>query len=1212
MTVIQEFDLLQSPLQGTNLIEASAGTGKTYTITALYVRLLLERGLSVDRILVVTFTEAATGELRERIRDKLKQAAEVLSGGESDDAFLNALALAYRHSEFAAGWLKTAIRDFDQAAIFTIHGFCRRILHESAFESGSLFDTELITDQQEFKREIVEDFWRKNFYRTSPLFFNYAASRHVSPESLLSSLGNRIGQPFLKVIPATEIPDTSRAEKAFRDLFAELAGAWPAVREEVAEILSSHAGLNRSQYKVARVSAWVQAMESYLSADLTDPLLWADFEKFTAGKICGAMKKGHSPPEHQLFQLCDKFKNAQQQLVDLFEQRLLGLKSALFAFAGEQLGSRKQDRNVQSFDDLLLNLYAALQQGGGHELAGAVRAKFSAALIDEFQDTDPLQYAIFKKLFDNANTTLFLIGDPKQAIYGFRGADIFAYMEAANYVQNRYTLGKNWRSDPALISAVNAIFSNAKRPFIYDRIPFLPVVPGRAESRKSSLKFDDRLEPPLQLWLLDAGRLNGSGKAVSKTDAQKLIPKAVAAEISRLLSLAAEGKASVAGKVLKAGDIAVLVRKNVEARLMQKALSELRIPAVLYSNANLFDSYEAVELERLLSGLVEPNNERLLKAALTTEVIGLRGEQLDRMQTEDETGWEFWLIKFREYHDRWAAGGFMRMFKRLLRELDVLERLMALPDGERRITNVLHLAEVLQQKSAEKKLNMAAMVKWLSDQRDPGSLRPDEHQLRLESDENAVKLVTVHKSKGLEYPIVFCPFTWDGSKIKRTSEPFVFHDESGHMELTLDLGSPQADANRAQAEKEMLAENIRLLYVALTRARNRCYLVWGRFNEAETSAPAYVLHAPEPGGSENTISALAEKFNNLSDQDFVTELKKIEARADEAIQISPMPDGAGEIYAFAGAEDVRLACRTFNGTIDRQWRVSSFSSLVSGQPHRAELADRDEFILPDREGEGKEASVSTEQQPLSIFAFPRGAAAGILLHEIFERIDFTKMNDPELEQQVAAGLRQHRFELKWQNTLCKMFRDVLSAPLDPVYPELKLCRIDRADRLNEMQFYFPLKPISSNELKEIFAGCADLAGPADFAETVGRLNFSPARGFMKGFIDLIFQFDGRFYLVDWKSNFLGSRIEDYHADALKAAMAREMYVLQYHIYALALHQYLKLRLPGYDYALHFGGVYYLFLRGMSPEAGSDYGIYRDRPRPELIETLCARLIGSAK
>ncbi|MDY0041160.1 MAG: exodeoxyribonuclease V subunit beta, partial [Desulforhabdus sp.] len=925
MSAIQEFDLLHSPLERSNLIEASAGTGKTYTITALYVRLLLEKKLSVERILVVTFTEAATGELRERIRDKLKDAVDTLSGRKNDDALLNALAAQYSHSQLAVEWLKSAIRDFDQAAIFTIHGFCRRILHESAFESGSLFDTELITDQQEFKREIVEDFWRKSFYRTSPLFFHYAAGRNVSPASLLSSLGNRLGQPLLKVIPAPEIPDTTHAEKAFRDCFAELASAWAGVKDEIAEIFSSHAGLNRTQYKIANISAWLQAMEGYLSADGIEPELCADFEKFTANKISKAMRKGHSPPEHRFFQLCEQLSNAQRELAALFEQRLLGLKSALFAFAKKELGSRKRDKNVQSFDDLLLNLYSALQQKGGHELAGAVRAKYSAALIDEFQDTDPIQYAIFKQIFDDANSILFLIGDPKQAIYGFRGADIFAYMEAAHSVQSRYTLGKNWRSDPALIAAINAIFSRSKRPFIYDRIPFLPVAAGRLEEQSEALKVNDRIEPPLQLWLVDAGRQSESGKAVSKTEARKAILNGVTGEISRLLSLAAKGQVVIAGKALKASDIAVLVRKNDEARLMQKALSELRIPAVLYSNANLFDSPEAVEMERLLSGIVEPNNEKLLKAALTTEVIGLKGGQLDRLQTEDEADWELWLVKFREYHDRWATGGFIRMFRRLLQELNVLERLMALPDGERRITNVLHLAEVLQQKSAEKKLSMAAMVKWLAEQRDPGSVRLDEHQLRLESDENAVRLVTVHKSKGLEYPIVFCPFTWDGSKIKRTAEPFLFHDESDRMQLTLDLGSPQAEANRAKAEKELLAENIRLLYVALTRARNRCYLVWGRFNEAETSALAYVLHAAEQGGDGNPVGALEERFAQLSDRDLLTELKQLEARAGESILISPLPDGAGEICDVGSAEELRLSCRSFEGKIDRGWRVSSFS-----------------------------------------------------------------------------------------------------------------------------------------------------------------------------------------------------------------------------------------------------------------------------------------------
>ena len=542
-------------------------------------------------------------------------------------------------------------------------------------------------------------------------------------------------------------------------------------------------------------------------------------------------------------------------------------------------------------------------------------------------------------------------------------------------------------------------------------------------------------------------------------------------------------------------------------------------------------------------------------------------------------------------------------------EHGVLARLVSIPDGERRITNLLHLGEVLHQVAADNKLGMTGVLKWLSEQRSSGALRLEEHQLRLESDENALKLVTVHKSKGLEYPVVFCPFAWDGCRIKKSDEPLLFHDAADHLRATLDLGSAQADANRAVAEKELLAENIRLLYVALTRAKNRCYFVWGKFKEAETSAPAYLLHYPEAGDGTDPVGALACRFESLTDADVHNELNQIAGKAGGFIQVSPAPDLPAESYTQLQGEVVDLTCRKFRGSIDGNWRVSSFSSLLSGHYRHTEPADRDELLLPEGQAEQDSTASVPEEKREDIFSFPRGTAAGILLHEIFEQMDFTEQSG--LEELVADKLNEHRFESKWLQPLCGMIRNVLSATLDPLQPELRLGGIRQSDRLNELEFFFPLKQVSKDGLRKIFNQYGGAQNLTEFPEALGKLSFSPTKGFMKGFIDLVFQFHGRFYLVDWKSNFLGTSTRDYHQDAIWAAMVDHMYVLQYHIYAVALHQYLTLRLPGYSYETHFGGVFYLFLRGVDPELGPEFGIYRDRPSPELIRTLCAHLIGPA-
>jgi exodeoxyribonuclease V beta subunit len=1203
MKDVEHFDLLNSPLAGTNLVEASAGTGKTYTIAGLFLRLLVEKNLSVDEILVVTFTEAAAGELKDRIRDKLREATEAFTSGGSDDTFLNGLIQRHRDSASSLQCLREAINAFDLASIFTIHGFCLRMLHENAFESGTLFDTELIADQEHLKRQIVEDFWRRQFHNGSPLFIKYAMDNKCTPGHLLILLGNKVTQPYLNIIPEFEIADSSQQELDYQECFNQAREAWQAARGEVKGILTSYEGLNRNKYRKTNIPVWIYGMDQYLVSGGSNATLFKGFDKFTSSELAVSVKGGHSPPVHQFFELCDQLREKQQELAEIFEQRLLSLKSELFHYVRNELARRKDERNVQSFEDLLVKLERALLGEGGEELARAIRTKFKAALIDEFQDTDPVQYNIFREVFSKEDSILFLIGDPKQAIYGFRGADIFAYMDAAGHVERRYTLGENWRSEPHLVTAINAIFGNADTPFVYKDIEFHLAIPAERQDTEF-LELDGESEQALQLWFLDAGKIGEPGKPIAKGKARELIPQGVAVEISRLLSLSRNNMALLGEEPLKESDIAVLVRTNAEARLMQQALSAFNIPSVLHSTESLFDSHEAMEMERVLTAIAEPHTEKFIKAALATDMIGASGEEIDRL-LEDDTEWDRWLVRFRDYHELWKEQGFMVMFHHLLSELSALTRPISFPDGERRNTNILHLAEVIHQASIDGKLGMSGLLKWLSEQRVADLRWAEEHQLRLESDETAVRLVTIHKSKGLEYPVVFCPFTWDGSRLRSSTDPFIFHDEAASMRLTLDLGSPKKDKHKVLAEKELLAENLRLLYVALTRARNRCYLVWGRLKQGETSALAYLIHHPEPQAQNDVLDATALRFKGLSDRDLLSELATLQDKANGTIRLSAMPEGSGAEYSPLPVARPRLSCRRFSGHIDRQWQISSFSALISGKAYHAELGDRDPIIPDDLK---RVAEVMGEVEPTGIFSFPKGTKAGTFLHDVFENLDFAQSDTSAMEKLVADKLKEYGFEIKWLGTICTMIQKVLSAPLQKGKDDFTLSQIKDEERLNELEFYFPLKSISPRELKRLFV---EHAGPklrSDFPERFDRLEFVPVKGFMKGFIDMVFQFKSRFYILDWKSNFLGSRVEDYGQDTLNAVMEDDFYVLQYHIYSLALNQYLNARLPGYNYETHFGGVFYMFLRGIDPARSPDYGVYWDRPPRELIEALRRQLI----
>ncbi|MEJ2724968.1 MAG: exodeoxyribonuclease V subunit beta [Deltaproteobacteria bacterium] len=971
-------------------------------------------------------------------------------------------------------------------------------------------------------------------------------------------------------------------------------------------VLTRDTGLNRNTYRKANVPEWLEGMDRLAASRRQDPVLFENFHRFTSTHLAEAVKKGCEPPEHPFFDLCEALQKAQEALDRVFGERLLYTERRLFQEVGAALLRKKRQKNIRTFPDLLRSLQEALTGPGGERLCGSIRAKFKAALIDEFQDTDSVQYAIIKQVFGKGKSILFYIGDPKQAIYAFRGADIFAYMEAARDVKARYTLSENWRSEPQLVKAINTLFSESPRPFVYREIPFQPAGPAAGKDPEI-LKLGGRHEPPFQFWFLDASKWMDPGKAVSKTVARDLIAKAVAAEISRLLRLSREQKAALGDRPLSEGDMAVVVRRNADAILMQEALSALRIPSVLYTTRNLFDSHEAMETERLLAALVEPSNEALIRAALATDMMGYGGEALDALM-DDEENWEICLVNFRRYHALWQERGFIRMFRTLLSEEGVLKRLIRLSGGERRNTNMLHLMEVLHQISVERKLNMPGVLKWLSEQRAPDTRRREEHQLRLESDEKAVKLVTIHRSKGLEYPVVFCPFVWDRSDMKRSKDPFTFHDERGGMRLTLDLGSAEMDENRVLAEKEQLAENLRLLYVALTRAKCRAYLVWGRFNEAETSAPAYLLHTPPSGDEKDVVKATGEHFRSLGDEAVLAEVGRVVGKAQGSMALSDIPEGVGEVHAPVWREEVSLAARAFGARIDRRWKISSFSSLTWGHRHGEELADRDTLVSPVEEAASAVDETEGGESLSGIFAFPRGTKAGTFLHDLLEHLDFRFTESASSERLVLEKLRQYGFEEIWLETISSMLGKVLSVPLEPGQKGFSLSRVANEDRLNELEFYFPLKLITPADLEKVEMRIGQPKSSAGAPQPMGRLEFAPVRGYMKGFIDLVFRFEDRFYLADWKSNFLGSRVEDYDEQGMALAMAESFYTLQYHLYTLALHQYLSVKQRGYDYEKHFGGVYYLFLRGVDPNKGSKFGVFRDRPPKELIEELRGLLI----
>ncbi|MBA5237790.1 exodeoxyribonuclease V subunit beta [Pectobacterium aroidearum] len=1167
----QSLDVMTLPLLGERLIEASAGTGKTYTLAALYLRLLLGLGkqaayprpLLVEEILVVTFTEAATEELRERIRARihalriacLRKSAQGEESEKPKDASLTQLLAEISDHRDAADVLLAAERQMDEAAIYTIHGFCQRMLSTNAFESGVLFEQVLIEDEQPLRRQACADFWRRYCYPLPVEVARIVGLEWKGPENLLADLAPYLhGEaPAFRLMPEEDETLRSRHDKIVATIDA-YKQRWLASAADL-EALISASGVDKRSYSSKHLPNWLQKVTLWAEQQPTlDYQLPKDLVRFSQQALIEKTKKGE-PPVHALFEETDRLLATPLSLRDLVIVRAL---SAI----RESVSEEKRQRAELGFDDLLSRLDVALQQPGGERLASAIRERYPVAMIDEFQDTDPQQYRIFRTLYvGQPQCGLLLIGDPKQAIYAFRGADIFTYMHARGEVAAHYTLGTNWRSSHQMVHGVNRLFERLEYPFIFQNIPFLPVKP--AESKRG-LVFEvaGKPQPALQFWL------TGS-EPIGIGDYQQRMARQCAAQIRDWLAASQRNEAWLvtddSRRLVKASDMSVLVRSRREASLIRDALSRLSIPSVYLSNRDsVFSTPEASDMLWLLQAVLAPEQERTLRSAMATALMGLDAGQVDALG-QSETAWDALVDEFAGYRALWRQKGVLPMLRALMSRHQLAENLLASAEGERRLTDILHIGELLQDASATLD-SEHALVRWLSQQIVQPNPQAENQQLRLESDRHLVQIVTIHKSKGLEYPLVWLPFI----SHFRVQDQGIYHDRESYQAV-LDLQNHEE--SQTLAEEERLAEDLRLLYVALTRSIYHCSVGVAPIQRSRK----------KDGSSDMHQSALGYLLQRGKEAEAATLVSELEGMVGDGVALTPLQATEEQRWQPDRPELAELRARHIERQLRDGWRVTSYSGL---QQHGTAGA---QDLVPRLDIEAIGERQETDEAQLTPHTFPRGASPGTFLHSLFETLDFTQPVD---DAWLAEQLQLQGFEAHWQPVLKAWMDTLLQTPLNE--QGITLSALDNADKQAELQFYIPIEaPIQAAQLDRLAKHHDPLSARCP------ALSFQQVKGMLKGFIDLVFRWEGRYYLLDYKSNWLGPDASAYTQTAMMQSMAEHRYDLQYQLYTLALHRYLRHRIADYDYERHFGGVFYLFLRGVE-ESHPGNGIFACRPSAEFV------------
>jgi len=1191
-TVPPALDWRQMPLQGRVLIEASAGTGKTWNIGLIYLRLLLERGLRTEQILVTTFTDAAAQELRERLRRRLVEAERVLQSeavandsGEPLADWLNTLFADPDARRQALRRIQLARADLDHAPVSTIHALCQRIQRDYPLESGAAFGSDKLFDEAMLQRECVEDFWRRRYLDGVVDPREAALLLKRGPEGLLRDLGGLANQADARIV-AGGLAGLEQQIAALQndDTIAEL--------QRLADDKSLYGPRKTALSK--RLNLIADALRDQppgspaLEAALKKPLdNTFDDDKLVEQEATG---KAGMLSGHQLILALQALRSLLQQRTNFTRGEVLAEAAR---FCRDELPRRARRRHAFTYGMLIESVYQRLCGPQADDvLADRLYEAFPVALIDEFQDTDQRQFAIFDRIYRKRGS-MVMIGDPKQAIYSFRGGDIAAYLQASEEARQRYSLGRNHRSARALVEALNAFYGHTEGGFNHPRIRYQQV---DAAARADECPCTINGQPQTQPFVLHTFRGEATGKSGEPLKALgELEALALDDCANRIAELLADRQQKIGDKPVTPGDIAVLLSTNTQIVALRERLLARGVPCIGSGRGSIFGGEMARELALLLFAVLHPDDDQAVRGALATRLLGATLEQFRQWQAQPAS-FEHELERFEQWRALVRSRGVLALIDAVLAERATA--LLALPESERLLTDLRHLGELLAAEEASRQ-GLDGLYAWLQSMRqeegDGDAEAADERQLRIESDARRVQLLTIHASKGLEYPIVFLPLAWRISSRSGVLAPTLlrYHDDDGNR--CVDLGSPDFLDHRALHFREELEERLRLLYVALTRAIHAVHVYWvdrgplpeGDDRAWEWSAIDLLLHQVQQSlglpHDEDSLPALADALGGMR-------------------VVAPFGDRVARYQPPAETPAPRAVQSPLPAPRAAQW-LHSFSGLTRYAEAAVVVNDDGDEPPEPNEPAIDLAPAIEDSRLLSLYPL-RGPRFGDAVHHVLELAEPGPVW-PAQRQLVSKHMAAQALKLQglaWDEAVERVGRMIDRVRSSNLGDGLRLADVADDQRVVEFEFQFPVQQVSLARLRQLCAA----HGEPDVVPA--SLDTNTLNGMLTGFADLIVAWDGRFQVLDYKTNWLGPHLDDYQGASLEQAMAEHHYPLQALLYTVALHRYLGQRMDGYAAERHLGDSCYLFVRALGLAPG--LGVWRHRWPAALIEALDLAFAGT--